>query len=175
MKLLVYGGSGSGKSSFAEDYLVNLPDAGKLVYIATMNPTGADARERIAQHRRNRQDKGFLTIEHYVDLACVELPAGCSVLLECLGNLLANEIFSVDGSRENAEKAIMKGIATLTAQARTVVVVSNDLTRDGCVYSKETEQYIQTLAVLNKRLAGEFDMVVETVCGIPLLLKGGPQ
>ncbi len=172
MRLLVYGGSGSGKSSFAEDYIASLPDAGKLVYIATMNPAGADARERIARHRQSRQDKGFLTIEHYVDLARVELPPKCSVLLECLGNLLANEIFSVDGSHENAEKVIMEGVAALARHARTVVLVSNDLVRDGCAYSGETERYIRTLAILNQRLARDFDMVVETVCGIPLLLKG---
>ncbi len=173
MRLLVYGGSGSGKSSYAEEYLGNLPDAGQLVYIATMNPEGKDAQDRIANHRRNRRDKGFLTIERYVDLARLDVPEDCSILLECLGNLLANEMFSKEGSGKNAAESIMNAIASLTDRAKNIVVVSNDLIRDGCKYPAETELYIQTLAALNIRLASEFDMVVETVCGIPLVLKRG--
>ncbi len=173
MRLLVYGGSGSGKSNYAEEYLVNLPDAGQLVYIATMNPEGRDAQDRIANHRRNRRDKGFLTIERYVDLARLDVPEDCSILLECLGNLLANEMFSKEGSGKNADESIMNAIASLTDRTKNIVVVSNDLTRDGCEYPAETELYIQTLARLNIRLASEFDTVVETVCGIPLVLKRG--
>ena len=36
----------------------------------------------------------------------------------------------------------------------------------------ETEHYVKELALLNRKLAGRADLVVEVVCGLPNLLKG---
>ena len=70
MFYVVTGGSGSGKSAFAEDLICrnyHVPGsdhpAGSLLYIATMVPYGEETRSKIRRHRDMRMNKGFSTIE----------------------------------------------------------------------------------------------------------------
>ena len=63
MLVTVTGGSGSGKSAYAEQTAVRLAEGGRLLYLATMMRDGAGAQERIRRHRALRSGKGFLTIE----------------------------------------------------------------------------------------------------------------
>ena len=93
--ILVTGGSGSGKSAWAEKRVIEI-GKGPYVYLATMRPQGEEAKERILRHREMRAGKGFVTLERYTDLDGMILPAdlcGGVVLLEDLSNLLANEMF----------------------------------------------------------------------------------
>lgn len=172
MMALIYGGSGSGKSKFAEDLLL-APGARELprVYIATMFPGDAEARARIERHRAARAHKGFSTVELYTDLASSEIPSGCAVLLECLGNLAANEIFAPGGAGADARDAVLRGLETIARRAARVAVVSNDVSADGAEYPAATRRYIDTLAALNRLIAARSALVVETVCGIPLRHK----
>ena len=95
MTALVFGGAASGKSGWAEDLICTLPRTGPLIYLATMEPGGGEAAERIRRHRALRAGKGFsCTVERPRDLAGWAPPAGSAVLLEDLGNLAANELFS---------------------------------------------------------------------------------
>ena len=89
---LVTGGSGSGKSVYAEQCILDFGGT-RRVYIATMQPFGAEGQARIARHRKMRAAKKFSTIECYTNLKEVELEPGSDVLLECMSNLTANEIF----------------------------------------------------------------------------------
>ena len=59
---LITGGSGSGKSEYAERQ-VQESGAGKRIYIATMIPYGEDGRQRVERHRRLRSEKNFETVE----------------------------------------------------------------------------------------------------------------
>ena len=68
MLIFVSGGSGSGKSAFAEGLIVQSGLAERL-YIATMAPFGAEGQARIARHRALRAGKGFTTRERLRDLA----------------------------------------------------------------------------------------------------------
>lgn len=64
MIYLVYGGSGSGKSEFAEALAVDLAGAdGRKIYLATMKNDSGEARNRIERHKKLRAGKGFETIE----------------------------------------------------------------------------------------------------------------
>jgi adenosylcobinamide kinase/adenosylcobinamide-phosphate guanylyltransferase len=172
MRALIYGGSGSGKSALAEKLLVSLAGAGEKIYLATMEPFGTDAHKRIERHRQMRAEKGFFTIERYAALEGVTLAAGCSVLLECLGNLVANEIFSPGGAGAQAAAAVERGLDALTGQASHLVVVSSDIGGDGVDYPAQTKAYQQLLGDINRRLAGESDIVIEVVCGIGIFHKG---
>lgn len=73
MIVLVIGGSGSGKSEFAETICMELP-AEKKCYIATMQAFDEESRARIAKHRKARSGKGFETIEQGTHLEAVCLP-----------------------------------------------------------------------------------------------------
>lgn len=174
MMALVYGGSGSGKSAFAEGLLAAC--AAPRLYVATMFPGDGEARERIARHRAARAEKGFVTAEVYTDLAgfaASEIPVGAAVLLECLGNVLANEMFLPGGAgaEGSPREAVLRGLAAILRRAARVVVVSNDVFSDGVAYPPETEEYIHALAELNLWIAARSALVVETVCGIPLRHK----
>ena len=69
MVTLVYGGSASGKSQFAEDTICRLRGRDSKYYIATMK-VGDDEEniERVKKHRDQRKNKGFETIECPNDL-----------------------------------------------------------------------------------------------------------
>ena len=64
MMILVTGGSGSGKSAFAEDCVVSFGKTDRI-YIATMYPFDEESRKRVQRHRKMRQGKGFETVECY--------------------------------------------------------------------------------------------------------------
>lgn len=72
---LVTGGSGSGKSAYAEQCILDFGGT-RRVYIATMQPFGAEGQARIARHRKMRVAKQFSTIECYTNLKEVELEPG---------------------------------------------------------------------------------------------------
>lgn len=76
---LVTGGSGSGKSAYAEQQVLEAGDAPRY-YIATMMPYGEEGRRRVEKHRRMRREKHFETIECYMDLKQVHVPPGSTVL-----------------------------------------------------------------------------------------------
>ena len=126
MVILVTGGSGSGKSAFAENCVVSLGEQ-KRIYIATMYPYDEESRKRVARHRKMRAGKGFETVECYTGLSGVEVPEGCTVLLECMSNLVANEIFREEGAGERTLEAIERGILGLKNRAANLVVVTNEI------------------------------------------------
>ena len=65
--ILITGGSGSGKSEYAESLFSEIKNTEKY-YIATMKPFGKEAKERIQKHRRMRSGKGFITLEYPTDI-----------------------------------------------------------------------------------------------------------
>ena len=173
MLTLIVGGASSGKSAFAEELLLK-SDASVRVYLATMEPYGSEAAERIARHREARRGKGFVTLERSRDLAGAEVPSGSAVLLEDLGNLCANELFSPDGAGENAADAILRGVAALRERCRDLVIVSNEAGTDGARYDADTLRWLGTLAYLHRALARDADAVCE-VCALRVIWYKGEQ
>lgn len=170
MKILLTGGSGCGKSTFAESLVMKFPLP--RWYVATMRPYGEESERKIARHRHLRADKGFETIEKQTDVGGILLPAGGTVLLECLCNLSANEMFDEQGNMTDPFDKILHDVRQLAAQADNLILVTNDVGSDGEAYEESTMRYVETLGRLNAAFAAEFDTVYELVCGIPLLRKG---
>ena len=70
MMEVVTGGSGSGKSAYAEQKICGLQQGtGRLYYIATMYPYGSETERKIEKHRWMRAGKGFRTLEWYTGLS----------------------------------------------------------------------------------------------------------
>ena len=171
MKILLTGGSGCGKSSFAESLVMKFPLP--RWYVATMQPYGAESEAKIARHRAMRRTKGFETIESQTDVGRIELPRGGTVLLECLCNLTANEMFDSEGHERDPYDKILREVRALAEKADNLILVTNDVGSDAEEYSDSTLRYVDTLGRLNAAFAAEFDAVYELVCGIPIPLKGG--
>lgn len=176
MMTLIIGGSGSGKSAYAEDYIISLSEEKKKYYIATMQVYDAECEKKIERHRMLRNGKGFSTIEQPVDIgkAIGKMEAGERIaLLECISNLTANEMFAggVPETEEIVAEKIVKGIETLSKELTHLVIVSNNVFEDGKVYDKTTMAYIRAMGRVNEKLAEMADEVVEVVVGIPLVVK----
>lgn len=166
MIVLVTGGSGCGKSTWAEKLIASLPDENR-VYIATMQVYDEESVRRVARHRAQRADKGFLTIECEKDLASADVPEGSIVLLEDLVNLMANEMF--DGGDVNR---IVPALKILASRCRHLVMVTNDVFSDGVEYAESTQEYLRMLADINRCAAELADCVAEVVYSIPIAVKG---
>lgn len=166
MFTLVIGGSASGKSEYAEGLM--LSQSGQRIYIATLYPWDQECVARIEKHRRARADRGFETVECYTNLAGLELPTDSNVLLEGLGSLLSNELYTTEGG---GVEAVLRGVETLERCAH-LTVVAEEVCAGGSDYAGDTLRYLEAMASLNRALARRADRVVEVVCGLPNILKG---
>lgn len=211
MMILIIGGSGSGKSAFAEDLAETLfreetASGGQahVYYLATMRVYDEEGRRRVERHRRLREKKGFFTIEQPCSIrkALEKMAPGKRiVLLECVGNLAANEMFSGEGSgaeaREEAagntegdgglereekaesrpepgkrvERKIIEEMRMLKREVSHLLVVSNQISEDGIVYDAAVMEYLRTMGIINCGLAAMADRVVEVAAGIPIMIK----
>lgn len=185
MFLLVTGGSASGKSAYAEQRAVEC--GGKRYYIATMQPFGIEGEKRILKHRALRRGKEFHTLECYTRLNALQVETESTILLECMSNLLANEIYLEEGfgndwrkknpdasseQEETAiENAVMEQVGDLLAACKNLIVVTNEVFSDGISYDKSTEAYIRILGRLNRRMGALADEAVEVVYSIPIVVK----
>ena len=169
MMTLLTGGSKCGKSALAERILADF--SGQKYYIATMQPYGEDAAEIIALHHKMREGRGFFTLECYTGLEHVTVPQGSGILLECLGNLCANEMFRDTGIFDPIQP-VCDGLRHLQSVTSELVIVTNEVGADGMAYPPETIQYIRNLARINAFASCCADNVIECVAGIPVLVKG---
>lgn len=179
---LITGGSGSGKSAFAESELLRAgeqnPDVGKkgcpYIYAATMRPYGEETMRKIRRHRMMRAGKGFMTVECPCGLSDVSLPDNRGVLLECVSNLAANEFFAGDGAVKDVRKTtekILEGIRRISEQTGNFVIVTNQVNADTKDYSEDTNRYIALMGKVNQDIARMADRVTEVVYGIPVQVK----
>jgi adenosylcobinamide kinase/adenosylcobinamide-phosphate guanylyltransferase len=139
-----------------------------------MRPFGEESQRKIDRHREMRRDKGFDSVERYTDIAGAEFEQNASVLLECMCNLTANEMFDDNGNiDETAYERILAGVLSLEKRCENLIVVTNDVGSDVLgQYDDSTMRYVEILGKLNIELAKRFDVVYELVAGIPLLIKG---
>ena len=81
----------------------------------------------------------FITLERTADVGGAAVLPGDFILLEDLGNLLANEIWLPEGAGwDGAAARILSGIRTLLDRSPLLVVVSGDVFADGGGYDGDT-------------------------------------
>lgn len=176
MRVLVVGGSGSGKSAYAERLACRLSPT--RTYVATMAGNGPEARARIRRHRMQRAGLAFTTLECTDSLPLDQLtPHAASgvVLLEDVGNLVANALFSADGrlrDRATTCDRLMRDILALSDAFVHAVVVGNEVGSEGQSPYEGTRSWVRLMGTLCKAVAREFDVVVEVTAGIPQVIKG---
>lgn len=201
MIALVIGGSGSGKSAYAEQMAVKAAGNGSLYYVATMQVYDEEGKKKVERHQKMRAGKGFLTIEQPRRLkeaakkvatekvsagkvaagkvAAERVPAGKIVLLECMSNLVANEMFSEENLSAVMDEAkikqlsheIISGVTALQDSCDILIIVTNQIFEDGIRYDASTMAYIRLLGDINRQIAERAEQVVEVVAGIPIFIK----
>jgi adenosylcobinamide kinase/adenosylcobinamide-phosphate guanylyltransferase len=171
MLILLTGGSACGKSTYGEQLAVQ--GTKPLYYVAAMKPYDEECLQKIARHRALRANKGFETIERYTGVDALKLPeTGGTVLLECLCNLTANEMYIQPDAPVDPVPKVVAGVENLRRQTDTLIVITNDVGSDDEAYSEQTRAYIRALGEINAHVASMADRVYELVAGIPIPLKG---
>ena len=208
MITLITGGSGSGKSAYAEKYICHASNEKgfkEKYYIATMQVFDDEGQRKIDRHRRLRAGKGFITIEQPRDIQDAVsklqsencLKTGRLALLECMSNLVANEMFppvdasdtkEAGGKKEPLDgpdnmrdyentlislvsKKVLKDVSILSENVAELVIVTNNVFEDGVCYDESTMNYIKAMGIVNRGLAAMAESVVEVVAGIPVAVK----
>lgn len=174
---IVYGGSASGKSSYAESFAMSLQGEGRLLYIATMYPykwntteIDPETMQRIERHRAMRADKGFDTVECYRHVEHIVAKRQDVLLLECMSNLLANEMYleqdaeavGIAGKAEmDTETVGMAGKARATAEVDTETAGTDSKADSGMskTLSPVSKKIVQALVNLSTRVQ---DVVIVT-------------
>ena len=175
---LITGGSGSGKSEYAENRILQYHNDQKpLYYIATMEPFGSETKNKIERHRRMRAGKGFQTLECYTKLSDFadkfDFDHG-SVLLECMSNLTANEVYhnlANYPSEDELAMQVFQGIKVLLKKCENIVVVTNEVCSECTEDTPEMQCYKRVLSAINCKMALSADRVTEVVYGIPVNIK----
>lgn len=202
----IFGGTGSGKSEFAEHRACRYN--GHKIYLATMEYSEKGAWEKIDRHRKMREGKGFQTIELSRDIerltnqTLVSMPSltggtchsvefgyqiGESViLLECLGTLLANEMFMAvklnwnlleqGGDLEQELRTmvtplvdkIFNALVALDDSCYDLIVVSSDVFGELGDYSLDVKAYLMALGMLHRRIGGMCREAWEVVYTVPI-------
>lgn len=170
MTVLIIGVPDSGKSQKAEEIAVTLAGGGQKIYIATMIPYGKEGRQRVEKHRKLRAGKNFKTIECPVNIKELcdkdKRIAGSTCLLECMSNLIGNEMHH-DANRDLSEKElityIVDSVKALKAVAKNLVIVSNSFPLEGDGYDDDTRKYTSLVYLVNEELKQLSDEVHEYV------------
>ncbi|MDT0121516.1 bifunctional adenosylcobinamide kinase/adenosylcobinamide-phosphate guanylyltransferase [Paenibacillus sp. RRE4] len=180
MSVLVTGGARSGKSSFAERLCMQR--SSEAWYVATAQAYDDEMRERIAMHRKQREESGYLwrTMEEPLALPALiqqmgEGHTGTSaptILVDCLTLWLTNVLLA----HEHDEGHVLQGhLDALVEAVQTypglLVLVTNEV-GDGIVPEYKLGRVYRDLAgVLNQRIATICREVFLVTVGIPIELK----
>lgn len=167
---LILGGARSGKSARA---LALAQPAARRVFIATAQAADREMRDRIDQHRRER-DSAWVT--HEAPLALPETLAGAAragvvCVVDCLTLWLSNVM--------HREHSVADAVARLEQSLRDVegevILVSNEV---GLGLVPETplgRRFRDAQGRLNARIAALATRVEFIAAGLPLVLKGAPR
>ena len=193
MTVFITGGSGSGKSAFAESVAQSLALSGApahggafgpLVYVATMPVASPEDKAKVERHHALRAGKGFVTLEKPGKLK--DLPdGGETMLIECISTHVANLMFNPENAPADAAvsehpaldvnfwtETLKKELKPILHREGNTIFVSAEIASDGTTYSPETEAYKKVLTAINRHLLEQCDAAFELVCGIPVRIKG---
>lgn len=161
------GQSNTGKSEKAEELAMTFGLSHRL-YVATMKVMDEDGEKRVQKHRKQRAGKGFETLEVPIRIAEVipqiREPEDTVMLLECISNLVGNEMYDNPDRAEMDEKAfaeeITKDIRLLADSVSKLIVVSSVYEAKE-EYSEETLKYIRYLDATNEAIKKIADEIIE--------------
>lgn len=176
----ICGGVRSGKSAFAERWLVDeaRQNGGRLVYIASGQATDSEMQARIERHRQDRVDHHWTTLEQPTKLEDV-LPIiqqGDYVLWDCLSTWLANELYEgwetgtpcikQAGCMEQKAQKLYVTIDKLCMTAKHLTIVSNEVLDELPSIYEETNCYRQWIGRIHQKLVAMANTAIEMDYGV---------
>ncbi len=172
MKILVLGGSRSGKSAHAERLLADRSD---VTYLATSLPPGEDAEwaARVAVHRARRPGS-WTTVE---TTAPADLVREGTVLVDSVTTWVAalldeSGVWSEQpGAAARLDARCDALLAAWTSTPAHVVAVSDEVGLGVVPETRSGRLFRDVLGSVNQRLAGSADEVWFVVAGLPQRLR----
>lgn len=180
--IFISGGVRSGKSGVAERIVRSLASQHSTIhYIATATVTDEEMRERVIRHQQARrlQPVEWVTWEQprHVHELIGAFRAEDVILLDCLTNWLANELFHEPGwesesyCRQKAEH-ILATVKKLSIVSKAVVIVSNELFSGGVLHDTGTYHFMKMLGWLHQQVVRAASSAIVVQHGIPIVKKG---
>lgn len=173
MRILLIGGSKSGKSSTAQRLCRHLAAGAPMYYWATMTPRDEEDHRRIVRHIADRDGWGFQTLEQSTHLteALPQIAENGTVLLDSVTAALSEAMFGQPFDPHAADTVTAELLA-VSRYCGHFVCVCDDIWRGGEDYADWTERYVRGLAAVCRSLAVEFDVVCDMAVGLPHVWKG---
>lgn len=176
--ILITGGSRSGKSTLAQRMAESLP--GPHVFVATCPIFDDDEmKERIRRHQDTRTAAGWTTVEEETEVAAAiaRAPRTGVFLVDCLTLWVNNLMRRADEAGvamtdDDAVEEIEAVTAAAAAVPGTTILVTNEVAMGIVPGDPVSRAYRDFVGRINQRAAAAADLVVLTVCGLPLVLKG---
>lgn len=163
----VLGGAASGKSEWAENYIMS--SGLQVIYLATGQIWDDETDLRVQVHK-NRRDDRWTTVEEPFDLGppLAALAADTPVLIDCATMWLSNQMMA----EANLGVATETLVTALRACPAPWVIVSNEVGHGIVPDNKLARQFREAQGRLNIALAREADLAVMVIAGLPQVLKG---
>ena len=134
MRILLTGGSKSGKSTAAQHLCRALAAGGPMYYWATMTPRDGEDHRRVLRHIADRAGWGFQTIERSTSLtaALPDIDKGGAVLLDSVTAALSEAMFGPEFDADAAAAVTAELLAVSRYPAHFVCVCGRRMRGDSC-------------------------------------------
>lgn len=183
---LITGGARSGKSRFAEHWLLEQHRANNhkmpAVYLASAQAFDDEMKLRIEQHQLQRLNQNWRLIEapYDIDHALSQVDDGEYVLFDCLTLWLSNQLISLGLSTNFKDKQlalsdqveVLVKVLDIHAQRLTIAVVSNEVGLGVVPLGEDNRLFVDHAGWLNQQVATNAQRVTLVTAGIPLTIKG---
>ena len=176
--VLVLGGARSGKSSFAERFVLN--HAYKCAYIATAEILDDEMAERVKQHQLRRKNNRWVNFEAPYNAEQMVAQAGEAadcILFDCLTLYLSNLMYGKNAPNSFEDKCVYvknevdKLITAARSTNKTVVFVSNDVGSGIVPDNQMAREYRDVAGWLNQQVGCEADSVFYVIAGQAVDIK----
>ena len=176
--VLVLGGARSGKSSFAERFVLN--HGYKCAYIATAEILDDEMAERVKQHQLRRKNNRWVNFEAPYNAEQMVTQAGEAadcILFDCLTLYLSNLMYGKNAPNSFEDKCVYvknevdKLITAARSTNKTVVFVSNDVGSGIVPDNQMAREYRDVAGWLNQQVGCEADSVFYVIAGQAVDIK----
>ena len=187
-KMLITGGTRSGKSRYGQETAARISPEGRVLYVATARVWDEEMAVRVKKHQESRPSS-WDTFEGYQDLGNKLITWSGqyeTVLIDCVTMLLTNGIFDKIGAQDpdtlskeqvsqlekEAEETIRGLMCGIEQTECNVLLITNEL-GSGVVPEHLLGRVFRDMAGrANQMLAAAMPQVCLMVCGLPLMVKG---
>jgi len=168
-RVLITGGIKSGKSSYV---LKRTSFFDKKLFIATAEPFDEGMRKRIKNHKKEREGLGYDLFEEPIEIYKIIKEKSHKydvVVIDCITVWLNNLFFY----KKNIEVELENLIYALENVNSNIFVITNEVGSGIISVKKNIRDYIDSLGMINAKMASICEEVVLMCCGLPVKIKGG--